>query len=272
MAGRLLNALGKLGVGVAITASCVNTALYNVDGGHRAVIFDRFQGVREFIVGEGTHFLIPWVQKPIIFDIRSRPRSVPTVTGSKDLQNVNITLRTIFRPISERLPGIYTNLGIDYDERIMPSIVNEVLKAVVAQYDAGELITQREVVSSQINEELTARAAQFGIVLDDIAITHLSFGREFTEAVELKQVEQQSAERARYLVEKEEQRKQAAVIRAEGDSKAAELLAKAFGDAGEGLVELRKLEAAEDIAYQLSQSPNVVYLPQGQQTLLSLPH
>ena len=57
----------------------------SVDGGHRAVIFDRFTGVKEYVVGEGTHFLIPWVQKPIIFDIRSRARSVPTITGSKGM-------------------------------------------------------------------------------------------------------------------------------------------------------------------------------------------
>jgi hypothetical protein len=48
-----------------------------------------------------------------------------------DLQNVNITLRILFRPLSEQLPNIYTNLGVDYDERVLPSIVNEVLKAVV---------------------------------------------------------------------------------------------------------------------------------------------
>lgn len=54
-----------------------------VDAGHQAVIFDRFRGVQEDVVGEGTHFLIPWVQKPIIFDCRSRPRNVPVITGSK---------------------------------------------------------------------------------------------------------------------------------------------------------------------------------------------
>lgn len=58
-------------------------SIYAVDGGQRAVIFDRFRGIQDDVVGEGTHFLIPWVQKPIIFDIRSRPRNVPTVTGSK---------------------------------------------------------------------------------------------------------------------------------------------------------------------------------------------
>lgn len=56
---------------------------FSVDGGHRAVIFDRFRGVQEEVVGEGTHFLIPWVQKPIIFDCRSRPRNIPVITGSK---------------------------------------------------------------------------------------------------------------------------------------------------------------------------------------------
>ena len=54
-----------------------------VDGGQRAVIFDRFTGVKNFVTGEGTHFMIPWVQKPILFDVRCRPRNVATVTGSK---------------------------------------------------------------------------------------------------------------------------------------------------------------------------------------------
>lgn len=77
---------------------------------------------------------------------------------------------------------------MDYDERVLPSITNEVLKAVVAQFDAGELITNREMLSNSVRKDLVSRAEQFGLILDDIAITHLTFGREFTQAVELKQV------------------------------------------------------------------------------------
>ena len=270
-AAQLFNTLGRIGVGVALAGGIVNSALFNVDGGHRAVIFDRFAGVKQEVVGEGTHFMIPWVQTPIIYDIRARPKNVPTITGSKDLQNVNITLRILFRPKPDALPGIYTTLGQDYDERVLPSITNEVLKAVVAEFDAGELITQRETLSMRVHKELTSRSEQFGLILDDISITHLTFGREFTAAVELKQVAQQEAEKARFLVEKAEQVKTASVISAEGDTEAANLLAKAFAEAGEGLVELRRIETAEDVADNLSQSRSVVYLPQGQQTLLSLP-
>jgi len=219
-------------------------------------------GIQKHVIKEGTHFKIPYFQDPKVFDVRTRPRAIPTVTGTKDLQMVNITLRLLSRPNMEKLPVIYQQLGLDYDERILPSIANEVLKSVVAQYDAEELLKRREQVSLEVRKQLTQRAQDFNIDLDDISITHLTFGKEFASAIERKQVAQQEAERQKFVVMKAEQERKASVIRAEGEAEAAKMISDALRK-GPALLELRRLEAARDITATLAKSKNVIFVPGG---------
>jgi len=249
----------KLAGGAVALGSLAYYSLYSVEGGQRAIIFNRFAGLKDNVVAEGTHFLVPWMEWPIIFDVRTRPRNITSLTGSRDLQMVNISVRVLSRPNIQELPFIYRRLGRDYDERVLPSIVNEVCKQVIAQFNAAQLLTQREQVSRLIRRNLIDRAQEFQILLDDVSITDLRFGREFTTAVEAKQVAQQDAERARFLVDKAKQEKRSIVIKAQGEAQSAALIGKAISN-NPGFVELRRIDAAREVAQTLSRSSNRVFL------------
>ncbi|ESQ41393.1 hypothetical protein EUTSA_v10015345mg [Eutrema salsugineum] len=262
--------IAKAALGLGATLTALNSLIYTVDGGERAVLFDRFKGVLEETIGEGTHFKVPWLQKPYIFDIRTKPYEFNSDSGTKDLQMVNLTLRVMCRPEVSRLPYIFNHLGLEYREKVLPAIGNEVLKAVVAQFNADQLLTDRPQVSALVRETLIKRAKAFNIVLDDVAITELKYGPEFSRAVERKQVAQQEAERSKFIVAKADQERRAAVIRAQGESESARVITKATADAGMGLIELRRIEAAREVAATLSKSPNVAYLPGGGNLLFGM--
>lgn len=261
-------AKGVFGMGTVLVVG--QEVLYDVDGGERAVMYDRIWGILDDVSPPGTHFKIPYMQYPIIYDVRSRPRTVNTQTGTKDLQTVNISLRILSYPMPDKLPEIHGDIGEDFDDRVLPSIAPEILKSIVAQYDAEQLITQRELVSKEISETLTERASQFNLVVSDVAITHLNFMKEFEIAIERKQIAQQEAEMNKFIVAMAEQEKKAAIIRAEGESEAASIITEAIEQAGEGVIQLRRIDAARDIAYSLAGSPNVTYLPSSGNMLLGV--
>lgn len=102
-----LAVVSRWAVPVAIAATFGQASIYDVKGGTRAVIFDRLSGVKDSVVNEGTHFLVPWLQKAIVYDVRTKPRNISTTTGSKDLQMVSLTLRVLHRPEVKMLPKIY---------------------------------------------------------------------------------------------------------------------------------------------------------------------
>ena len=252
------SATGALAGAAALGYGAYNS-VYTVQGGHRAVVFNRITGMKGQVYGEGLNFNIPWFEWPYVYDIRTRPCNLQTLTGSKDLQMVTIGVRVLHKPKPTDLVWIYEHLGMNYDERILPSLMNEVAKAVVARYNANELLTKRAQVSADISRELAARAAGFHVVLEDVAITHLSFSPEYARAVEGKQVAQQEAERAKYIVIGAQQEKQTIITKARGEAESAELIGTAV-KRNPGFMKLRRIDAARDIADIVSKSGNKIYL------------
>jgi len=251
----LVMGVGALGGAFALGSK----AMYTVEAGHVAVKYNRMSGVSNDRHTEGLNFKVPWFERPIVFDIRARPHTMTSLTGSKDLQMVNISLRALAKPDPSKLPEIYRTLGLNFEEKVLPSIVNEVLKSVVAQYNASSLILQRELVSRMIRQRLLERARDFHILLDDVAITHINFSPEYEKAVEQKQVAQQQAERARYQVLQAQEEKKRTIIHAEGEKQSAAMIGDAIAQ-NPGFIELRRIQTAKEVAANLARSSNRLVL------------
>lgn len=265
--GNIAKAATVVGGSAFVFTNCV----YTVQPGHRAIMFDRLGGLKDDVIGEGAHFYIPGLQRPILMDVRTKANVISTVTGTMDLQRVNISLRVLSRPKCDALPALYKELNHDYRDRILGPIGNEVLKSVVAQYNADQLLTLRDKVSKEIREAFSTRCVKYNLELDDISITHINFSNEFAKSIENKQVAEQMAERQKFVVAMSEQQKLATIIKAEGDADAAKLVSDSIRTHGKGLIELQRLQAANKIADSLAGNPNVTYLPSGKNMLLNLP-
>ena len=129
---KFFDRIGKLGFSLMAMGVIGTRFIFVVDGGQRALLFNKLRGLQTTVYGEGMHFKVPIIMQPRYFEVRDRPRLISSTTGTKDMQQVELTLRILFRPKEDKLADILLNIGEDYDDKVLPSIGNEVLKAVVA--------------------------------------------------------------------------------------------------------------------------------------------
>lgn len=240
-----------------------------VKTGENAVVFNYLSGKFSESYHEGYHFRVPFITKPVVYETRTRFIEENATTANRDLQNIDFQIRVLFKPDIHRLADITRDLGLNYSDKILSPIAKEVAKTIIAQYSAQQLLSNREQVSRDIKAALKERLINFNILLDEVAITQVSFSREFEKAVEDKQIAQQNAERMKYLVERSKEIKKTAIINAERDCKSIELIGTAMKN-NPAYLTLKKIEAAQDIANSLSQSKNKVLLNSDQLLMSTL--
>jgi prohibitin 2 len=110
-----LGLVGGLLTSVVGVYAGFKNVVFQVDTGHRAIKFSKLTGVGSKVYKEGYHLMLPWFERPIIYDVKTHPQTIKSVTGSKDLQMVNVSLRVLYRPDQSQLQTIYRTLGTDYD-------------------------------------------------------------------------------------------------------------------------------------------------------------
>lgn len=242
------NSNKKIGtiVGLAILAVLLLIVGFNsfaiVQPGQTGVVVTLGK-VDEGVLPEGLHFKIPFVQQVMQIDNRITKLEVNTEAFSKDLQTVSTVLAINYRVDSAKSQSLYKNVGRSYESVLVTPAVNEVLKAITAQYTAEESVTNRAIISDGLIAGLNEKLNADGLYVTDVNILNFDFSEAFINAIEEKQVAQQQLLKA-------ETEKQTAITNAEAQAETIRIKAQAEADANttvsqsltEMIIENKKIE------------------------------
>jgi regulator of protease activity HflC (stomatin/prohibitin superfamily) len=214
--------------GLAV-AGIANAAVI-VEAGHVGVV-TRFGAVTGTIFEQGLSYKIPFIEGVWIADVRTEKEQVDAAAASRDLQEVKSTIALNYHLDARNAAAVYREIGPQYKQRIVDPAIQEAFKFTTAQFNAEELITQRETVKERAREFLRTRLGNFHVIVEELNIVTFEFSRAFNDAIEAKQVAAQRVlqaenERAKARVDAETR-----VIAAQGDASAVLVRAKAAAEA-----------------------------------------
>ena len=189
-----------------------------------------FGRVSDATYGEGLHAKNP-LARVIVMDNRTQKETVTMQAFSSDIQQVDVIATVNFHVPREACSTLYQRVGLGYYEQVMEPRIQEGVKAVFADYSAEKLIGARSTLADQVMEILAPEMEEYGISVTAVSIENVDFTDAFTDAVEDKQVAEQTKlrteiEQAQLLVV-EQTDAQRRIIAANADAQEREILAEA---------------------------------------------
>jgi regulator of protease activity HflC (stomatin/prohibitin superfamily) len=210
-----------------------------VPPGHRGVIFNRVSGIKQVALNEGLNFVMPVLEQAILMDVRVQKDTYDATAASKDLQTVHTKVAMNFRPVPEMVPKLYSEVGWDYSDRVIAPAVQEAVKATTARFTAEELITHREDVKKIIQELVEKYVTKVNIRIEELYITDFDFSRQFSEAIEAKQIAEQTALKAKRDLDRVKIEADQKIATARAEAESLKMQREAITP---GLIQLRQVE------------------------------
>lgn len=163
--------------------------------------------------------------------------------GTKDLQSVHTDIVIQYNLSPQKVPTIYSQFGLNVDDKILGPGVNEAFKAVTAHYNSEELITKRDQVSAEILNHVRQKVAPFDIDVQGISLVNFGFSPEYQKAIEAKVIATQQKQKAEQDLERIKVEAQSRIAQAEGEAKAIAIQASAIqNQGGAAYVQLKAIE------------------------------
>ena len=197
-------------------------ALYIVPAGSVGVV-TRFGAVNR-VAYPGLGIKIPLVEWVVRMDVRTQKDEIDSSAASKDLQVVTSTIAVNYHLDGKYAVDVYQNIGSRYQDIVIAPAIQNVFKATTAKFTAEQLITNREAVRIQAEEELSKQLLQYHVIVENFNIVNFDFSPEFNAAIEAKQVAQQQVETAKQRLAQAQVDAQTVLAAAKGQADAQAIL------------------------------------------------
>lgn len=244
-----------LGLLLLVSPNCI----YMVQPGEGAVKFNYLTGLGKQVYTEGYNFKLPFIETPYKFNLRTLNMAFSLAAQNRDMQECFINADVFYKPDVSKLDDIYRTLGPDYAQIVMTNIVKEVLRGSVSQYNAQQLISQRDQLSNQVRHAIALRARQYNILIEGVTISGIRFSQNYQKAVDEKKSAEQEAERAKYIIEQSMHNKRSIVQRAEADATGIRLIGEQVKQ-DPAFMDLQKIDLSVELSEVFAKSRNRVIL------------
>ena len=225
-----------------------------VEAGHRGVLLNFGAVDTSASLNEGIHFVVPFRDNIVQLEVRTQKTVENAASASRDLQDVSTQVALNYHVDPSTAQILFQQLGFDYASRVIAPAIQESVKQVTARFNAENLITNRETVKSEIENQIKQRLAAYNVEVETISITEFQFSEQFRRAVESKVEAEQRALQATNDLRRIEIEAQQAKARAVGEQQAN--IAQAEGVRQANVLKAQgESEAIKIIDVQLRENP-----------------
>ncbi|MCA9385664.1 prohibitin family protein [Candidatus Dojkabacteria bacterium] len=234
-----------------------------VDAGEVGVL-STFGNVSETVFRPGIHLKNPFTNV-IEMNTRTQEYTMSQTSGegalygddsiqalASDGASIWLDVTVFYRLEPTTAPDVYSQLGLDYDQKIIRPEIRSAIRKVVSQFAVNEIYsTKREEIQNKILEDLTNSLQERGIITEDVLLRRVNLSEQLFQSIELKLTAQQKAQQKEFEIEEAKKEAERKRIEAEGEREAQRIINETLSDKYLYYLYVQNLE----------NNPNVIYVP-----------
>ena len=181
-------------------------------------------------VTPGLKVILPIVQSIEIYNIKTQEIEETATVPSSEGLIVTLDVSVIYKLNQDEVAELRKTVNRDYQQTlIIPYIRNEV-RDTVAGYEAKTIYSQtgRKEVAATVQENIDAKLAPRGIIIEDVLLRDISLPQKVTQAIELKLEKEQEAQRKEFELQAAEKDAEIEIARAKGVSEANKIISNSI--------------------------------------------